>query len=178
MDYSIGGASASQIPGRSDVGGEAVSAPLSVAILQFWMWMSLQVSACLELTTSLAKSALPKLASKPSHIFVLPSADPSAPQQAVRVNRSIMRKLRRLERLRPDVFLKKPEPLPDWVRDLSPTQYLEYLIRVHRWSRVRSYRLGAKWRDKLRHAVEGLVLQGDAGSLRWALTCNALITPD
>ena len=168
-------ASAPEIMGRSTPpqGGSSPT-PLSGAFLQLWLWMSLQVMGCLAMCG--LQRRIPD--STPQHIFVVPSADPDTPKGAIRVNRSILRKLRRLERLKPEVFLEKDEPLPDFVKAFSPTQFLDYMIRTKNWSRVRVHNLRKGTWNKLRRAVVRLGLQaGLAGSSDTA-TCNAILTPD
>ena len=136
--------------------------------------MSLQVIGCL------AKYGLQERISDstPSHIFVLPNANPDAPQRTVRVNRSILRKLRRLERLRPEAFLETPEPQLDWVKALSPAQYLDYMIRTQKWCRVKVHRLDETLRDRLRRVIRTLSLQGNDICLSMAMNCQALLSPD
>ena len=176
-DYSVR-ASAPAILGRptssSELSDEAVSAPVSNAFLQLWMWMSLQLIECL------AKYRPQKAISEstPSHIFIVPGKTPDAPRGAVRVNRSIMRKLRRLERLRPEAFQDKGEPLPDWVKALSPNQFLDYMIRARKWCRVKVHRLGGGTWNKLRRSAARLSVQGSSARQSKAAHCNAILTPD
>ena len=173
-DYSVR-ASAPGISGRStSPQGELSAAPISEAFLKLWMWMSLQVMGCL------GKCGLQKAIpdSTPQHIFVVPSNNPDAPQGAVCVNRSILRKLRRLERLRPESFYEKGVPNPAWVKALSPNQFLDYMIRVHKWCRVKVHRLGGGTWNKLRRATAKLGLQMDLVSVPLATKCQALLSPD
>ena len=116
--------------------------------------------------------------STPQHIFIVPSADPDAPKAAVRVNRSILRKLRRLERLRPEAFEEKDEPLPDFVKAFSTNQFLDYMIRTHNWCRVKVHNLGGGTWNKLRRATAKLSGQDNSARLNMAVLCNAILTPD
>ena len=176
-DYSVR-ASAPAILGRptysSEFGGEAVSAPVSNAFLQFWMWMSLQVIECL--AKYRPQKAIPE--STPSHIFIVPGKTPDAPRGSVRVNRSIMRKLRRLKRLRPEAFQEKDEILPDWVKALSPNQFLDYMIRARKWCRVKVHRLGGGTWNKLRRAAARIGMRSGLARQSKTAPCNAILTPD
>ena len=176
-DYSVR-ASAPAILGRftssSEFGGEAVSAPVSNTFLQLWMWMSWQLIECL--AKYRPQKAIQE--STPSHIFIVPGKTPDAPRGSVRVNRSIMRKLRRLERLRPEAFHEKDEILPDWVKALSPNQFLDYMIRARKWCRVRVHRLGGGTWNKLRRSAARLSVQGSPARQSKAPPCNAILTPD
>ena len=176
-DYSVR-ASAPAILGRptssSGLNGEAVSAPVSHAFLRLWMWMSLQLIECL--AKYRPQKPLPE--STPSHIFIVPGKTPDAPRGSVRVNRSILRKLRRLERLRPEAFHEKGEPLPDWVKALSPNQFLDYMIRAHKWCRVRVHGLGGGTWNKLRRSAARLDLRVGNARQSKAMPCNAILTPD
>ena len=116
--------------------------------------------------------------STPKNIFVVPSADPAAPKGAVRVNRSILRKLRRLERLKPEVFLEKDDPLPDFVKTFSPLQFLDYMIRTQNWVRVKMFGLGETLGERGLRRARALGLQGDWASLNMAAPCNAILAPD
>lgn len=117
--------------------------------------------------------------SQPSHMWHVPSAAPNAPARAVRVNRSILRKLRRLERLYPPSYFDGPAYRPEGARpDLSESQYLEYMIRLHRWSRVRTHGLGLRRRDRMLRVIACLDLQGAAASLGLSGICHAPLTPD
>ena len=185
LTYSAGDypASAPAISGRStpSSGGELSAAPLSKALLSFWIWMRFHVVGCF------AKPALRKTIpdSTPGHIFVVPSVNPDAPQAAVRVNRAILRKLRRLERLRPEVFTQKADLLPKWVKNLTPGQFMDYMIRTQNWCRVRCFGLSRcrgrsrrrrrrvfKARRSQPHAVYLALYLGRAAS------CQALLAPD
>ena len=172
-DYSVR-ASAPAISGRSDLNVEAVSAPISNAFLQFWMWMSFQVIECL--VKCRPQKPIPD--STPTHVFIIPSASPDAPRGSVRVNRSIMRKLRRLERLRLEAFQDKSEPLPDWVKALSPNQFLDYMIRARKWCRVKVHRLGGGTWNKLRRAAAKIGMRSGLARQSKAALCNAILTPD
>ena len=180
-DYSVANASVPTILGRLESLQGSVSperalsaAPLSAGVLQFWMWMSLQISACLA-KCSPARQAV----SEPSHIWQVPSANSDAPERTVRVNRSMSRKLRRLQRLHPPSYFDGPAYRSAGERsDLSETQYLELIIRRYRWSRTQVYRLNPTRRDLMWQAVRWAGLQGDALCLLKPATCLALLSPD
>ena len=126
--------------------------------------MQLQVLVCF------AKLALPRITcSQPKHIFVLPTNEADSPLRAVRVNRAMARRLARIARLRPEAFNNKTDNLPDWVRALPAGQYLDYMIRVHKWNRVRVFGLSTRGR----RANKGGVL-----SLGLAARCNAILMPE
>ena len=80
--------------------------------------------------------------STPTHIVHIPSSEPDAPRKAVRVNRAMMRRLRRLVRLRGASYFDGPS-VGDECRRLGLTlrQYQDYLIRCQGYSRVRVYGL-------------------------------------
>ena len=154
--------------------GAYSAGPLSEAVIRFWMWMQLQLSSYLE------KAAMPRSpATEPSHIFQLPSSDASAPARTVRVNRSMMRKLLRLQRLYPPSYFEGPS-LGDELKRLNLTmvQYIEYMIRCKKWSRVRVYGLGAVKSKSSGQAQERFRLRGRAINLEMAGRCNALLSPD
>ena len=138
------------------------------------MWIQWHLSGALETFTQ------PKyIVTQPSHIWVAPSANPDAPVRAVRVNRSIMRKLRRLQRIHPPSFFDKPAYRPEGTREeLSMSQYLEYMIRKNKWSRVRVHKLGLTRADLMQRSVGLLCLQGDSAILAMAASCNAPMSPD
>ena len=136
--------------------------------------MSLQVMECL--AKYRPQKAIPD--STPKHIFIIPGATPDTPRGAVRVNRALLRRLRRRERLRPEAFQEKDEPLPEWTQALSPTQFLDYMIRAHKWCRVRIHRLGKGTWNRLRRVTARLSGQGSLARQSKAAHCNAILTPD
>ena len=141
-----------------------MSAPVSALYLQLWIWMQLQIAACL------ARVSLPRIVcSQPQHIFVLPTETDDAPRQAVRVNRAMARRLARIARLRPEAFTDKTSNPPDWVRALPAGQYLDYMIRVYKWNRVRVFGLSTRGR----RANKGGVV-----SFGMPAFCNAILTPE
>lgn len=157
---------------KCDLSAQNSSAPLSSVMLRFWFWMQMQFGALLATPAR-------ELCSEPSHIFQVPSADPEAPPRAVRVNRSMMRRLKRLQRLRPPSSFDGPT-MGDELRRLGLTmaQYIEYMIRRKKWSRVAVHRLGLSRIALMWWAVNNAALQGDGRSLLRAMACNARIEPD
>ena len=141
-----------------------MSAPFSALCLQLWIWMQLQIAACLMILP------LPRIVcSQPHHIFVLPTETDDAPRQAVRVNRAMARRLARIARLRPEAFSNWSNSPPDWVLSLPAGQYLNYMIRVYKWNRVRVFGLSTRGRRQ----NKGSVL-----SFGIAAYCNAILMPE
>ena len=157
---------------KCDLSAQNSSAPLSSVMLRFWFWMQMQFGA-------LRATPAREICSEPSHIFHVPSADPEAPPRAVRVNRSMMRRLKRLQRLRPPSSFDGPT-MGDELRRLGLTlaQYIDYMIRRKKWSRVAVHRLGLSRIALMWQAVNDAALQGDGRSLLRAMACNARIEPD
>jgi len=62
--------------------------------------------------------------------------------------------------------------------NLSPGQFTEYCIRVHGWSRMRSYGLGLGRRALRAIAISAAALQGDILSLQKPALCAAPLSPD
>ena len=115
------------------------------------------------------------------HIVLWPAPEGyGAPICALQLNRSLARRLRRLARRGTSEddfnllgFLSSTD-----TSHLSPTQYLEWMIRVYRYGRTRLYGLNATRRDLMRQAVESLGLQGDALCLGKAMVSSAPLSPD
>ncbi len=62
---------------------------------------------------------------------------------------------------------------------LTPGQFNEYCIRVHRYNRIRVYGLGLGRRALFFGAAIGsAILRGDISCLAKALFCSAPISPD
>jgi len=141
-------------------------------MLRFWVWMQMQFSA-------LRDKAAREVCSMPSHIVHMPSSNPDAPRKAVRVNRAIMRRLRRLLRLREASYFDGPSVSDECARlGLTLRQYREYLIRCQGYSRVRVYGLGWGRLAMVLRSIFCSVLQGDAASLMRAGVCAARLSPD
>ena len=62
--------------------------------------------------------------------------------------------------------------------NLTPGQFIEYCIRVHGWSRVRSYGLGLGRLALRLLAISAAFLQGDVLYLNKSATCAAPLSPD
>jgi len=117
--------------------------------------------------------------STPTHIVHIPSSEPDAPRKAVRVNRAMMRRLRRLLRLREASYFDGPSVSDECARlGLTLRQYREYLIRCQGYSRVRVYGLGWGRLAMVLRSIFCSVLQGDAASLMRAGVCAARLSPD
>lgn len=173
-----GGASAPVILGRSSGSPAALSPasnsskPLSAAMVRFWFWMQMRFSA-------LRDKAAREVCSMPSHIVHMPSTNPDAPRKAVRVNRAIMRRLRRLLRLREASYFDGPSVSDECARlSLTLRQYREYLIRCQGYSRVQMHGLGWGRHARMLRAILCGLLQGDAASLMRADICAARLSPD
>ena len=173
-DYSVASAAGPQEAHFYTPHGAVSAAPLSEAVIRFWMWMHMQFAAYLE------KASAPRpLATEPSHIFEVPSSDVSAPRRAVRVNRSMMRKLRRLQRLHPPSYFDGPS-MGDELKRLgfTMTQYMNYMVRRKKWSRVQVFGLGMRRRDFMGQAFTLLSLRGAAQNFAMADMCHAILEPD
>lgn len=178
------GASAPSILGRSSCASAAAfspalnisetgsSGPLSAVMLRFWLWVQMQFGA-------LHPRPARKVCSTPSHIFHLPTSEPGAPQKSVRVNRAMMRRLRRLMRLRGASYFEGPSVSAECARlGLTLRQYRDYMIRCRGYSRVRIYGLGLGRRAMMLRSIFCGLLQGDAASLRRSAICGARLSPD
>jgi len=153
--------------------GALSAAPVPLAVLKLLMWMRWYVSGVLE------TFAAPKLsASQPSHIFRLPSTNPAVPARCVRVNRSMLRKLRRIQRLRPQDFDGTAYRPAGTRPDLSNSQYLEWMIRKYKWNRVRIHRLGGRRSVALFKCLTARKFRGNSACVGRALLCHAPISPD
>ena len=62
--------------------------------------------------------------------------------------------------------------------NLTPGQFNEYGIRVHGYSRIRTYGLGFTRDDLRKIAMNWAGLQGSSISLSRAMMCSAPISPD
>ena len=170
------GVSAPSILGRASAAALSAppktSAPISVAILRFWLWMQMQFGA-------LRPRPARKVYSTPSHIFHLPTSEPGAPQKSVRVNRAMMRRLKRLIRLRGASYFEGPSVGAECARlGLTLRQYRDYMIRCRGYSRVRIFGLGLGRRALLLRSIFCGLLQGDAASLGRPAVCGARLRPD
>jgi len=179
-----GGASAPQILGRSSCASAAAfspapnisetgsSGPLSAAMLRFWFWVQMQFGA-------LRPRPARKVCSTPSHLFHLPTSEPGAPQKSVRVNRAMMRRLKRLLRLRGASYFEGPSVGAECARlGLTLRQYREHLIRCMGYSRVRLFGLGWGRRARVLWSIFCGLLQGDAASLLRPGMSGARLSPD
>ena len=173
------GVSAPSILGRSSYISAAAlsaapktSAPISAAILRFWLWMQMQFGV-------LRPRPARKVCSTPSHTFHLPTSEPGASQKSVRVNRAMMRRLKRLIRLRGASYFEGPSVGAGCARlGLTLRQYRDYMIRCRGYSRVRLFSLGLGRRAMMLRSIFCVSLRGDAASLRRAGVCGARLSPD
>ena len=120
---------------------------------------------------------------KPIHLTVIDSAieGGSEPLITVRMNRAFSRRMRWLiKRGRVQRSGKmRVASAEDKARcNLTPGQFIEYCIRVHGWSRVRSYGLGSGRRALRLLAISAAFLQGDGVSLNKPTLCAAPLSPD
>ena len=177
-DFSVGCVSGPQearpVEPKGALQEAACPARLSDMVMSFWLWMSGCVMQCL--------SALPKRdISLGQHVVLWPAPEGhGSPICALQLNRSLARRLRRLARRgtpKDDFNLLGFQESTD-TSHLSPTQYLEWMIRVYRWGRTKIYGLNATRRDLMRRAVESLRLQGDALCLAKAMVSSAPLSPD
>ena len=105
----------------------------------------------------------------------------SEPLITVRMNRAISRRMRWLiKRGRASRSGKmRVATAEDKARcNLTPGQFIEYCIRVHGWSRVRSYGLGPGRRALRMIAISAAVLQGDVLCLNKPTLGAAPLSPD
>ena len=139
---------------------------------QIWLLLSFQL---LTYFSSLANRPMTQCQPQPRLVRHYGSDD--GPCRAVRLNRSLKRKLKRMQRrgLIGPATLREEDPEMD---DLSPTQLVERMIRARQWSRVKVYRLGFGRRDLRRIAVMWAGLQGCAASLAKGMMCLAPLSPD
>ena len=152
----------------------ACPARISDVVLSFWLWMSGYVASCLFGLSLRDKSLGQQI------VFWPVLRDGSETLCALRVSRSIARRLRRLARRGPrqEGFSLLGFQASSNTDHLSPAQCLEWLIRVYRIGRTRVYGLNATRRDLMRRAVKGAELQGDALCLGKGALCAAPLCPD
>jgi len=184
-DYSVT-ASAPSILGRSDYDGGAVSSYLPKGMAEFLFRLMAYFHGRL--------SSLPRrdyVKDYPSRsdyaaedsLTVIDTVldDSSEPLQKVRMNRHLSRRLRWLiKRGRAATSGKmRVATAEDEARcRLTPGQFNEYSIRVHGQSRIKVYGFGFSRRALRKIAICWAGLQGDGASLRRAMMCNALLSPD
>ena len=188
LTYSVspfeGAASAPLILGRSEGSQPESSAAISASgpaatpaadkqnkasfAAQIWLMLSFQIFAYFSFVT--------KRLPKPR--FVMQYGDDEGPMRAVRLNRSLKRKLARMQRrgLVGSPHLRAEES--QFEDALSPTQFLEHMIRTRNWSRVRVYHLGLTRKDRRRIAVIWADLQGCRKAIAESLMCRAPLCPD
>jgi len=143
-------------------------------MLRFWFWVQMQLSALRDKPAREGGST--PVQSTPTHIVHIPSSEPDAPLKAVRVNRAMMRHLRRLVSLRGASYFDGPSVADECKRlGLTLRQYQDYLIRRMGYSRVRMHGLG--WAMVLQ-SIFCEALQGDAASLRRTGICAVRLSPD
>ena len=185
LTYSVspfgGEASAPLILGRSE-GSSAESdyavtpladKPQSASLAaQIWLMLSFQILAYFSFVT--------KHLPKPR--FVMQYGDDDGPLRTVRLNRSLKRKLARMQRRglvgSPRLRAEESQEESQIDDSLSPTQFLEHMVRTRNWSRVRVYRLGLTRKDLRRIAVMWASLQGCRRTLTESQMCRAPLCPD
>lgn len=174
-DFSVGCVSGPQVARPTSPQGVVGPASIFDLAVAFWTWMGGYVMYCL--------SALPKReASLGQHIVLWPSPKGyAAPICALRVSRSLARRLRRL-RTRgyddEDDFNLLRYQKSTKTDHLSPTQYLEWMIRIYRWGRTKIYGLNLGRAELLWLAVSAATLQGPMGCLQKSISCAAPLSPD
>lgn len=129
-------------------------------------------------------ASLPRLESTSNEPLTVIDAsldNSSEPLIVVRMNRHLSRRLRRLTR-RGRVQRSgemRVATLDDKARcNLSPGQFMEYGIRVYRYSRPQTYGLGLGRRALRLDAIFCARLQGAVSSLRMTASCLAPLSPD
>ena len=150
---------------------EAARPPLGLAV--FLLRLMAYFQGCL--------ASLPR-APKHSITIIDSSLDNSSePLIQVRMNRHLSRRLRwlikrgRVERSG-ELRLATADDIARC--NLTPGQFMEYSIRVHRISRIRIYGLGLGRRALRLHSFTMAALQGDIVCLRKAVICSAPLSPD
>ena len=135
---------------------------------KIWLMLSFQILAYFSFVTK----------HLPRPRFVIQYGDDEGPLRTVRLNLSLKRKLARMQRrgLVGSPRLRAEESQID--DSLSPTQFLEHMIRTRNWSRVRVYHLGWGRKDLQRIAVMSAGLQGCLKALAQSLMCRAPLCPD
>ncbi len=117
------------------------------------------------------------------HLMIADCAvdETSEPLQLVRLNRHLSRRLRwliRRGRVESSGNMRLATEDDKARCTLTPGQFNEYCIRVHRWSRIHVYGMGLGRRALRRIVISAKALQGDALSLRRAAMCLAPLMPD
>ena len=105
----------------------------------------------------------------------------SEPLIKVRMNRHLSRRLRwliRRGRVERSGKMRLATAADQARCNLTPGQFMEYSIRVHRISRIRIYGLGLGRRALLLRGFTLAALQGCVLSLRKAALCSAPLCPD
>jgi hypothetical protein len=135
---------------------------------QIWLMLSYHILACL--------SSIKNHLSKPR--VVIQYGDDAGPMQKVTLNRALKRKLARMQRrgLIGAPRISAEEAQID--ESLSPTQFIEYMIRTKKCSRIRIFHLGWGRKEWRRMAVIWAGLQGCRAALAKNLLCRAPLTPD
>ena len=130
------------------------------------------------------QGCLASLPRAPKHsITVIDSSldNSSEPLMQVRMNRHLSRRLRwlikrgRVERSG-ELRLATADDIARCT--LTPGQFIEYSIRVHRISRIRMYGLGLGRRALILRSITLAALQGDRMCRRKAVICSAPLSPD
>lgn len=171
IDFSMCPASAPNISGRSKTYSEAV--PAFNMATRIWLMLSVQIMAYYAKVKALRPRA--QLAAK----YCAPG-EPAGHLIPFTLNRRLRRRLARLQRLGriAPAQLCIYEADDDEDDGLSETQFLDKMIRHEKWCRVRVFGLGMTRRALRKMAVMFEGLQGRTASLRRAMACHALLSPD
>jgi len=187
-DFSVGGASALAILGRLEPSQGSTSsegglypAHMPECLAAFLLRVVAYFQGCLSALPVLERCVLESLFEERMTLADSSIDETSEPLQLVRMNRALSRRMRWLMKRgrveRPGKV--RIATAQDKARcNLTPGQFIEYSIRVHGWSRPRSYGFGLGRQALRKIAICFAGLQGDTLSLRQAMMCNALISPD
>ena len=109
------------------------------------------------------------------------AAETREPLQRVVMNRALSRRLRwlmRRGRANRSGEIRLATEDEQSRCDLSPGQFMEYCIRVHRWNRICSYGLGLPRRALRLNAISTRALQGALAAFLKPAPCAAPLSPD
>jgi len=169
-DFSVGEALGPNEAPLTSPKGEISPAYFSHIAGWLWAWMSHQI--CAYLTAVMSGNPKARLVQMPATAI-----GSDEPLRVVRLNRSIKRKLARLERRNPlgERVMAIYEHEDSGV---SPAQYMERRIRTERIGRTRIYGLNLTRLELIIHAVKSAWLQGHFAKLCNLGVCAAPLSPD